>query len=367
MLAKDIVDLLSIDYLGLFDDQHQCFTLLEAKRVSGDADTPAALTEKPVFELSPDLFIWVTQKHIDNGSGHLVAQDVMSNVALAGLSGTYGQIVDMLADAGYQERAAQIWRADVASHMDVYRAFLRAHTAVAKYDSAPETQQAKSAPDRHLRKMATQYAQRKQAAHDAICSFESWSTRYKIEQRHAEQMSLWKAELQNDTRPKLPAPDKTPMSDALFWTIISDARSASESETILNIEARMVTYSAMAIRTAAKTVQTLAHDAYRNDIWALAYVLHDGCSDDGFDDFRNWMILQGQATFEGILANPDGFDPQRIKGADTGAAGGLMSAFENAYSARAGKPLILPRRKPPKIKLDEDRFATLVPQVAARL
>ena len=30
--------------------------------------------------------------------------------------------------------------------------------------------------------------------------------------------------------------------------------------------------------------------AYRNDVWAAAYIMNGGCSDDGFLDFRSWLI-----------------------------------------------------------------------------
>ena len=367
MLSKEITALLSINYEGLFEDRDQCFALLAAKRDSGDEDTPAELTQGPIFDLSPDLFLWVAQKHIENKSAHLVAKDVMSNISSAGLSGTYGEIVDMLADAGHEERAAQIWRADVASHMDVFREFLRAHNAVERYNGLPEAKRSKSAPDRFQQGMAKDYPTKKQLALNAIEAFENWSARYQILERHKEQISHWKEELQSEARRKLAPPDKTAMSEALVWEIIAQAQSDSESETILNIEERLVAYTTKAIRDAAKIVQSRLTDAFREEIWALAYLLQDGCSDDAFEDFRNWMVLRGKATFDEILAAPDSFDPHFAEGRDFGAAGGLLSAFENAYLTRSGKPLTLPRGKRPKINPDEMRFAELLPTLSARL
>jgi hypothetical protein len=46
-------------------------------------------------------------------------------------------------------------------------------------------------------------------------------------------------------------------------------------------------------------------DAYRIDLWAAAYYVNGGCSDDGFDDFRNWLLLQGQAVFSAAVADPN--------------------------------------------------------------
>ena len=45
--------------------------------------------------------------------------------------------------------------------------------------------------------------------------------------------------------------------------------------------------------------------AYTWALWGAAYQINGGCSDDGFDYFRAWLISQGRAVYEGALANPD--------------------------------------------------------------
>jgi hypothetical protein len=39
-------------------------------------------------------------------------------------------------------------------------------------------------------------------------------------------------------------------------------------------------------------------------LWAAAYVINGGCSDDGFIDFRYWLISCGRAVAEAALADP---------------------------------------------------------------
>lgn len=46
-------------------------------------------------------------------------------------------------------------------------------------------------------------------------------------------------------------------------------------------------------------------DACRQDLWAVAYVVMGGCSDDCFTDFRKWLVTRGQAVYEAALRNPD--------------------------------------------------------------
>jgi len=45
--------------------------------------------------------------------------------------------------------------------------------------------------------------------------------------------------------------------------------------------------------------------AYRWDLWAAAYWLHGGCSDDGFMDFRACLISLGKEWFFRVLDDPD--------------------------------------------------------------
>lgn len=45
--------------------------------------------------------------------------------------------------------------------------------------------------------------------------------------------------------------------------------------------------------------------SYKNKLWAAAYVINGGCSDDGFDYFRGWLTAQGKEVFLNALKNPD--------------------------------------------------------------
>ena len=48
-------------------------------------------------------------------------------------------------------------------------------------------------------------------------------------------------------------------------------------------------------------LQTFMQKSYLSSLWAAAYILMDGCSDDTFDYFRGWLIAQGKETFEKVL------------------------------------------------------------------
>src|SRR5262245_49256063 len=44
--------------------------------------------------------------------------------------------------------------------------------------------------------------------------------------------------------------------------------------------------------------------AYTWELWAAAYIIGGGCSDDMFSDFRATLISMGRTTFERIVASP---------------------------------------------------------------
>lgn len=46
-------------------------------------------------------------------------------------------------------------------------------------------------------------------------------------------------------------------------------------------------------------------EAYTWDLWAAAYVIMGGCSDDGFEYFRAWLIGRGREVFERAVREPD--------------------------------------------------------------
>src|SRR5689334_7085608 len=46
-------------------------------------------------------------------------------------------------------------------------------------------------------------------------------------------------------------------------------------------------------------------EAYLWDLWGAAYLINGGASDDGFEYFCRWLILQGQGVFENAVKTPD--------------------------------------------------------------
>jgi Protein of unknown function (DUF4240) len=59
------------------------------------------------------------------------------------------------------------------------------------------------------------------------------------------------------------------------------------------------------IVSAGEVLWGLMAGSYRNPLWAAAYLVNGGCSDDGFEYFRGWLITQGREVYEQVVADPD--------------------------------------------------------------
>jgi hypothetical protein len=158
-------------------------------------------------------------------------------------------------------------------------------------------------------------------------------------------------------------PNPAPMTEDLFWQLLSSG-GKSVDERLEMLPERIAAYGPKAIRTFGQMVADKTAAAYRTDLWALAYLLMGGASDDAFSGFRNWLLLQGRETYEGVLADPDNFDVASLEALPI--ADGLSSIVEQAYELRTGK--VMPRLRQRKFEIgsiDEETFASILPKVAA--
>ncbi|MGJ8594119.1 MAG: DUF4240 domain-containing protein [Aquaticitalea sp.] len=98
------------------------------------------------------------------------------------------------------------------------------------------------------------------------------------------------------------------MNENRFWEIIkstksNSSRSYERQQTELNKELSKLT--AIEILEFDNKFRTLRGQAYTWDLWAAAYIMNGGCSDDCFSDFRGWLIGQGKDIFENAMQNAE--------------------------------------------------------------
>ncbi|MEQ8460626.1 MAG: DUF4240 domain-containing protein [Sandaracinaceae bacterium] len=72
--------------------------------------------------------------------------------------------------------------------------------------------------------------------------------------------------------------------------------------------------------------------AYTWDLWAAAYIIEGGCSDDGFIDFRSGLIGLGRKVYEDAVRDPETLASQPARGVDFSNEQ-LMYAAMEAYES----------------------------------
>jgi Protein of unknown function (DUF4240) len=165
------------------------------------------------------------------------------------------------------------------------------------------------------------------------------------------------------------------LSDAAFWRLIGETRSAAGNDTGRQselLEERLRQLSPQAIIQFARTRARLDRGAYIWNLWGAAYVIEDGCSDDCFRDFRGYLISLGRGAYTKALVNPDSL-ASVVQDAETGNWEAADNVAPDAYSGVTGGDFPLddsdlsgrPRGKP----FNENNGAALArryPRLAAR-
>lgn len=74
--------------------------------------------------------------------------------------------------------------------------------------------------------------------------------------------------------------------------------------------------------------------ADRFGLWSAAVVMQDGCSDDGFMDFRSWLIAQGKDVYLNAMNDPDSLAELNIAGNSYCESVAYVASY--AYEKRTG-------------------------------
>jgi hypothetical protein len=93
-----------------------------------------------------------------------------------------------------------------------------------------------------------------------------------------------------------------------FWELIQTSFEEGEWNTDKQMEIltdKLSNYSPEEILKFGSIYQVYDREAYKSKVWAAAYVMNGGCSDDCFDYFKGWLISRGEEPYLNALKNPD--------------------------------------------------------------
>jgi len=164
------------------------------------------------------------------------------------------------------------------------------------------------------------------------------------------------------------------MERAAFWNLIEEARGTSEMEGALH--ARLVGLPREEIVSFDAWLHAYLSALRREDLWAAVYVVRGGCSDDGFDYFRGWLVSRGEAALRAVVQ-----DPEALADLDDGSLRNeeMLGVAAHAYQAAFGEtipsaaPVVVPEalawpadRLVPRVKWTRELLAERYPRLWAK-
>ncbi len=156
-----------------------------------------------------------------------------------------------------------------------------------------------------------------------------------------------------------------------FWNIVDRVHRASpgnmmQKSLLLGDELRNL--PAPEVKSFADHFDDCADRAYTWELWAAAYIIGGGCSDDAFSDFRSTLISQGKETFERVVAMPETLAEMEVDGESAFYEGYQYMAL-TVYRRKTGQ---LPIRSKPQPEdpagtpWKEEAVAGLYPRLAKK-
>ncbi len=102
-----------------------------------------------------------------------------------------------------------------------------------------------------------------------------------------------------------------------FWTIVQNSldNTANQDQQYDYLVHQVSKLSPTEMIGFRLRTDKLLYDTYTSEMWCAGYLINGGCSDDGFEYFRNWVISRGKEVFYKAKDTPDSLSSE--VGADT--------------------------------------------------
>jgi hypothetical protein len=154
-----------------------------------------------------------------------------------------------------------------------------------------------------------------------------------------------------------------------FWALIEECREDGvKCEEVA--EALLLRLKNMPVETILEFQSELDErmvETYRWDLWAVAYIVGGGCSDDGFDYFRGWLIAQGREFYETALMDAElaanGMDPGEVYECEDMLYVPAQAYEEVKGEAMPARKLNLPQKGPVGKPWEEEDLPNLYPEL----
>jgi len=144
------------------------------------------------------------------------------------------------------------------------------------------------------------------------------------------------------------APEETacihPMELKMFWRHIASVKHSASCDCMEQVDMlarRLANQPTHDIIAFDRRLDELRAQAYRWNLWSAASLINGECSDDGFEYFRGWLILQGEIVFSRALEDPDSLTTVITPG-ELAECESLLYVAKEAYVEKTGEEMPQP-------------------------
>lgn len=131
------------------------------------------------------------------------------------------------------------------------------------------------------------------------------------------------------------------IDEDLYWQIIADSLKNSEDQNgqqrylVQQLE-KLTPNEIIGFRL---RTDKLLYDTYNSEMWCAGFIMNGGCSDDGFEYFRNWVISRGKEVYYKAKENPDSLIDQIDEDIEDFDFEDFWYVALNAFKNKTGKDL----------------------------
>jgi Protein of unknown function (DUF4240) len=159
------------------------------------------------------------------------------------------------------------------------------------------------------------------------------------------------------------------MDESQFWDLVQRAHDAAGDDMDRKGQILKQEISSLSKTDAldfADLFDAMMAKAYSYELWGAAYVIHGGCGDDTFWDFRASLISRGRASFEQAVSDPDSLADEEIDDEIWFYEGYQYDVTEGVKAAAGSRPMRRIAASPSGRKWEDFELRTLYPKLAAR-
>lgn len=132
------------------------------------------------------------------------------------------------------------------------------------------------------------------------------------------------------------------MNEEQYWSLVDNSLKMTQDQhqqgQFLVSEIKKLSPHEM-IGYAIRTIHLL-NETYTNEMWCAGYIMNKrGCSDDGFEDFRCWLISRGKETYYKAKADPEYLVKEFVEGREEYQFELFQNAAHEAFEETTGEIL----------------------------